>query len=144
MFRPTFYDTRTEKNGVRLLYLKIGKGSYPLKPAQQIKDDLKPPEHRFKKDDRQSVSDLLSLCCRKDENPVATIDATCRPTSPSKINANKTMCKDFNIRKLDKGALALHLACQKISSHKSHLHINNHPKHQSWALNLVFLLNYLD
>jgi hypothetical protein len=46
---------------------------------------------------------------RKDESPVATIDATCRPKLPSKINANKTMCKHFNIRKLDKAALALHL-----------------------------------
>jgi hypothetical protein len=57
---------RNKKKGVRLLYLKIGKGSYLSKPAQQIKDELKPPEHRFKKDDRQLVADLLSLCCRKD------------------------------------------------------------------------------
>jgi hypothetical protein len=47
---------------VRLLYLKIGQGSDPSKPAQQIKDDLKPTFYRFKKDERQSVSDLLSLC----------------------------------------------------------------------------------
>jgi hypothetical protein len=94
---------------MRLLYLKIGKGSYPSKPAQQIKDKLKPPEHRFKKDNRQLVADLLSLCCRKDESPVAAIDATCRPQFPSKIKANKTMCNNFNIRKLDKAALALHL-----------------------------------
>jgi hypothetical protein len=53
------------------------------------------------------VADILSLCCRKDESPVAsTIDATCRPKFPSKINANKTMCNNFNIRKLDKAALA--------------------------------------
>jgi hypothetical protein len=57
---------KNRKTGVRLLYLKIGKGPYPSKPAQQIKDELKPPEHRFKKDDRQLVADLLSLCCRKD------------------------------------------------------------------------------
>jgi hypothetical protein len=94
---------------VRLLYLKIGKESYPSKPTQRIKDELKPPGRRFKKDDRQLVADLLSLCCRKDESPVATIDATCRPKFPSKINSNKTMCNNFNICKLDKAALALHL-----------------------------------
>jgi hypothetical protein len=93
---------------VRLLYLKIGKGSYPSKPAQQI-NELKLPGHPFKKDDRQLVADLLSLCCGNDESPVATIDATCRPKLPSKINANKTMCNNFNIRKLNKAALALHL-----------------------------------
>jgi hypothetical protein len=58
---------KNRKTGVRLLYLKIGQGSYPSKPAQQIKHELKPPEHRFKKDNRQLVADLLSLCCRKDE-----------------------------------------------------------------------------
>jgi hypothetical protein len=101
---------KNRKTGVRLVYLKIGQGSYPSKPAQQIKDDLKPPDHRFKKDDRQLVADLLSLCCRKDDESavLATIDATCRPKMPSKIKAIKTMCTNFNIRK-QKNDLALQL-----------------------------------
>ena len=94
---------------MRLLHLKIGQGSHPSKSAQKIKDNLKPPEHRFKKDGRQLVADLLSLCCRKDdESPVATIDATCRPKMPSKIKAIKTMCINFNVFK-QKADLALQL-----------------------------------
>jgi hypothetical protein len=81
-----------------------------LKPAQQIKDDLKAPDHRFKKEDRQSVADLLSLCCRKDDkSPIATIDATtCRPKLALKFNAIKTMSTNFTIRK-QKADLALQL-----------------------------------
>jgi hypothetical protein len=96
---------KNRKTGDRLLYLRIGQGTYPSKPAQQIKDKVKPPEHRLKKDGRQLVADLLSLCCRKEESPVATTDATSR----SSKKANKTMTNNFSIRKLDKAALALQL-----------------------------------
>jgi hypothetical protein len=69
----------------------------------------------LKKVDWQLVADLLSLCCRKDENPVATIDATCSPKLHSKISANKPMCNNFNSRKLDKAALALYLVKRFLS-----------------------------
>jgi hypothetical protein len=77
--------------------------------VQQKKDKLKPPEHQIEEDGRQLVANLLNLCCQKDESPVATIDATCRPKLPSKINAKKTMSNNFGIHKLDNAALALQL-----------------------------------
>jgi hypothetical protein len=43
--------------------IKIGAlGNYPTKPRQQITDDLKPPDHRFKKNDRLILDRLVEIC----------------------------------------------------------------------------------
>ena len=43
----TRYKKPTSK--IRFLLVKIGQGSYPAKPLQQVRNGLQPPNHRLKK-----------------------------------------------------------------------------------------------
>jgi hypothetical protein len=49
----------------RSLLVKIGQGSYPAKPLQQVKHEVQPPNHELKIEERQLVARLLKLCCKK-------------------------------------------------------------------------------
>jgi hypothetical protein len=59
--RITRYKNPTFK--IRSLLMKIGQGSYLSKPLQQVKDQLQPPKHRLKKEERYLVASLPKLCC---------------------------------------------------------------------------------
>jgi hypothetical protein len=105
------------------LLVRIGQGSYPSKPLHQVKDQLHPPNHRLKKEERQLVASLLKLCCCQEPNTTSTAD-----TSPPSIKATiatsssipntSTMCQKFNIHTPDKAALVMELVGEIILPEK--------------------------
>jgi hypothetical protein len=109
----TRYKKPTSK--IWSLLVKIGQGSYPAKPLQQVRNELQPPNHRLKKEERQLVTSLLKLCCPdathlmpSEDTATTSIDA---PMSLLDIttNSTSTMCQKFNIRTPDKAALVMEL-----------------------------------
>jgi hypothetical protein len=109
----TRYKKPTSK--IRSLLVKIGQGSYPAKPLQQVRNGLQPPNHRLKKEERQLVTSLLKLCCPdatplmpSEDTTTTSIDA---PMSlpDTTTNSTSTMCQKFNIHTPDKVALVMEL-----------------------------------
>jgi hypothetical protein len=109
---------RDPKKRILLLLIKIGQGAYPANPLQQKRDQLQPPNHHLKKEERQLVASLLKLCCKDaDTHPLTPSgntsgtpisDATAESSSTS-TNASSKMCQRFNIRTPDKPALVMEL-----------------------------------
>jgi hypothetical protein len=65
--------------------IKIGAlGNYPTKPRQQLTDGLKPPDHRFKKNDRLILDSLVEICS-------AGGNATIQPTSETTTTTTATV-----------------------------------------------------
>jgi hypothetical protein len=116
----TRYKNPTTK--IRSLLMKIGQGSYPSKPLHQVKDQLQPPNHRMKKEERQLVDSLLKLCSCQEPDTTSTantslpsIEAT---ISISSIPNTSTMCQKFNIHTPDKAALVMELVGEMKSPEK--------------------------
>jgi hypothetical protein len=61
---------------IRSLLVRIGQGSYPSKPLHQVKDQLQPPNHRLKKEERQLVDSLLKLCSCQELDTTSTANAS--------------------------------------------------------------------
>jgi hypothetical protein len=108
----TRYKKPTSK--IRSLLVKIGQGSYPAKPLQQVRNQLQPPNHRLKKEERQLVTKPLKLC-RPDATPslmpsedTATTSINATISIPdTTTNSTSTMCQKFNIQTPDKAALVM-------------------------------------
>ena len=104
------------------LLVRIGQGLYPLKPFHQVRDELQPPNHRLKKEERQLVDSLLKLCSCQEPDTTSTantslpsINATIAiPTIPN----TSTMCQKFNIHTPDKAALVMELVGEMKSPEK--------------------------
>ncbi len=112
----TRYKMPTSKG--RVLLVRIGQGSYPDKPLQQVRNLLQPPNHRLKKEERELVTSLLKLCCEEaDTDPLTPsgdtsetpISDTTAESSSTSTNASSKMCQKFNIRTPDKAALVMEL-----------------------------------
>jgi hypothetical protein len=112
---------------IHSLLIKIDQGSYPSKPLHQVKDQLQPPNHRLRKEERQLVASLLKLCCYtttltpSDTNTSAApnIDVSLRSSATKTTNATNTMCQKFNIRTPRKAALVMELAREMKSLEKA-------------------------
>ncbi len=114
MFRSPLQDTRSQ----HLSCVSIGQGSYPAKPLWQVRNQLQPPNHQLRKEERQLMASLLKLCCEEadtdpltpsgdtSETPIS--DTTAESLSTS-TNASSKMCQKFNIRTPDKAALVMEL-----------------------------------
>jgi hypothetical protein len=97
---------RDPKTRIRSLLKKIGQGAYPAKPLQQKRDQLQPPNHRLKKEERQLVASLVKLCCKEaDTHPLTPSgntsttpisDATAESSSTSTNASSKTTKKYAN------------------------------------------------
>jgi hypothetical protein len=97
---------RDPKTRIRSLLKKIGQGAYPAKPLQQKRDQLQPPNHRLKKEERQLVASLVKLCCKEaDTHPLTPSgntsttpisDATAESLSTSTNASSKTTKKYAN------------------------------------------------
>jgi hypothetical protein len=70
----TRYKNPTTK--IRSLLMKIGQGSYPSKPLHQVKDELQPPNHRLKIEERQLVDSLLKLCSCQELDTTSTANTS--------------------------------------------------------------------
>ena len=110
------------------LLVRIGQGLYPLKPFHQVRDELQPPNHRLKKEERQLVDSLLKLCC-PDATPLMPSEDTSEDTVTTSIdatisildtttNSTSTMCQRFNIHTPDKAALVMELVGEMKSPEK--------------------------
>jgi hypothetical protein len=109
----TRYKKPTSK--IRSLLVNIGQGSYPAKPLQQVRNELQPPNHHLKKEERQLVTSLLKLCCPdatplmpSEDTATTSIDATIS-IQDTTTNSTSTMCHKFNIQTQDKAALVMEL-----------------------------------
>jgi hypothetical protein len=85
----TRYKNPKMKTG-SLLVSKMGQGSYPAEPLQQVRNQLRPPNHQSRKEERQLIASLLKLCCKE-------VDTTgLRPSgdtsSTPSINARLKSC----------------------------------------------------
>jgi hypothetical protein len=105
-----------------LLLIKIGQGAYPAKPLQQKRDQLQPPNHRLKKEERQLVTSLLKLCCPdatplmpSEDTATTSIDAT-MSLPDTTTNSTSTRCHKFNIHTPDKAALVMELVGGEMKS----------------------------
>jgi hypothetical protein len=97
---------RDPKTRIRSLLKKIGQGAYPAKPLQQKRDQLQPPNHRLKKEERQLVASLVKLCCKEadthpltpsgDTSTTPISDATAESSSTSTNASSKTTKKYAN------------------------------------------------
>ena len=98
--RDTRYKMTTSKGPV--LLVRIGQGSYPDKPLQQVRNLLQPPNHRLNKEERELVTSLLKLCCEEADTDPSTpsgdtsatpISDTTAESSSTSTNASSKMCQ---------------------------------------------------
>jgi hypothetical protein len=107
--------------------LKIGQGDYPKKPGQQKKDNLQPPHHRFRIEERELLDVLVKICGCETTAPVApptaTTTAPVAPPTTATTTASHptdlvlsspppvapTMCQKFCVRTPDKATLVMEI-----------------------------------